>query len=777
MSEPSWTPALLDVLADIGPATDDAIVEALRTRGHDVTEDDLQRELQARPDLMDTDDGWLSVWPLVEGAILTHPVTAEEIANGVLTADDDLDLWARLADDGLPLASGGTVRTRWGERTELHGPEGWLTGASADTLIGLRWRDGALHLETDVEPGDPTDETAMLPPLALLAAGLAAEEGDPRDGEADIDDIVLDLLRLRPGALAEPIPPLSLLLILGGLHVRRGTVRLTITDRDLGAEQLQELTFIRSQIRGAALLDDDEDNPPALREAAARLFEDPELLEALAEEVLHDEDTFAGLPLLARHVTEPPGSAVPSYLLAHIADLAGEQEKATQHLESALAAAPALGPALELAGVLAAERGDAFTAEALLRRAGQPSDGPDRGMLREFLKAPSGDLPRNRPCPCGSGRKYKACCGATPTHPLPKRATWRYRRAAVFALRPPYRSDALDLSESMGERVDPLAVDLMLFEEGVLADYLEQRGSLMPADERALVEGWLDARLGLYETLDTTPDRSVTLRRLPDGEPLILTDRLLSHNISRLDLVLARLLDDGAGPAILSTPRLIPRHMRPQLLEVLEAGEIDAYDVTAALAPPGMPQLRTSEGEEVVLCSARYEVADVDAVWQRLVDGGLVDDDDDLVELSDDILRGRLRRAGDAVTIETNSLERLRRLQARLLDAAPKARLISESSRPVEDLLDEAGDSPLAAPPSPDLPPDVVAQICAQLEDRWLAEQVPALDGLTPREAVADPGVRPKLVSLLDDFEWEERRAGSGQVGMRTARLRAELGL
>jgi hypothetical protein len=70
-----------------------------------------------------------------------------------------------------------------------------------------------------------------------------------------------------------------------------------------------------------------------------------------------------------------------------------------------------------------------------------------------------------------------------------------------------------------------------------------------------------------------------------------------------------------------------------------------------------------------------------------------------------------------------------------------------------------------------------VAQICAQLEDRWLAEQVPALDGLTPREAVADPGVRPKLVSLLDDFEWEERRAGSGQVGMRTARLRAELGL
>jgi hypothetical protein len=55
-------------------------------------------------------------------------------------------------------------------------------------------------------------------------------------------------------------------------------------------------------------------------------------------------------------------------------------------------------------------------------------------------------------------------------------------------------------------------------------------------------------------------------------------------------------------------------------------------------------------------------------------------------------------------------------------------------------------------------------------------ELIPALGGLTPRQALTDPAARPKLDALLDDMAWQERRSAGGGV-MRTDRVRALLGL
>jgi hypothetical protein len=38
----------------------------------------------------------------------------------------------------------------------------------------------------------------------------------------------------------------------------------------------------------------------------------------------------------------------------------------------------------------------------------------------------------------------------------------------------------------------------------------------------------------------------------------------------------------------------------------------------------------------------------------------------------------------------------------------------------------------------------------------WLGEAIPALDGLTPRQAAALPRARPKLETLLKEFEQHE---------------------
>ncbi|MGI8536821.1 MAG: SEC-C metal-binding domain-containing protein, partial [Mycobacteriales bacterium] len=799
--EPAFLPELLRELATSGPLTVDALSERLA-----VDEPQLERELGLRVDVVETLDGWRSVWPLVDGAVLTHLVDAQELELGMLTADGDLDLWARLADEGLPLAGGGEVRTRWhdqpgavpdGATTALTGPDGWLTGCVAEQLVGLRLSGGALSVEPyEQVPPPPHAAIRALVTAAMAVADAAVVAGEEEPGTF-IDEVVLEALMRDGAVLAEPVPPLSVLFLMAGLEVRRGLVGLPGADWDgsagasrLSTDQRRRLARLRAVLAttGRARADD----TALLQQSAVLLAADDEVLAAVGADVAADSSKRQALDALAAAV---PGAgrerAAAVYLQAVAADGAAEPDRAQQHLDEALTAASDLRPALELAGNYAAERGDAFSAERLYRAAGRDATWPWRQLLREFLQAPPQAGARNRPCACGSGRKFKLCCAAKAQHPLPRRALWRYRRALAFGLQAPHQALLVGLAEAMTgpyaddpheALADPLVPDLALVEGDVLGDYLARRGPLMPADEVALVERWRRTPLTLLEVLDTRPGREVTLRALPDGEPTVVCDRVLSGEVQRLDLLLGRLLDDGERLAFLTPPRLVPRERRPQLMAVLSQDELDPYEVAAALAPRGLPELRTREGEEMVMCTARYAVADLDRAWTTL-SVGLEQDDDALIEVADvggeDIVRGTVRRVAGGLEIETNALERLRRLQELVLHASPAARLISESSVPAAELMIRElaeGESPAPPHPSPQVPPEVLASMGEQYEQRWLDDSIPALGGLTPRQASEDPAARRELEALLDDFAWRERHSDQPAI-MQAARLRSALGL
>jgi len=65
----------------------------------------------------------------------------------------------------------------------------------------------------------------------------------------------------------------------------------------------------------------------------------------------------------------------------------------------------------------------------------------------------------------------------------------------------------------------------------------------------------------------------------------------------------------------------------------------------------------------------------------------------------------------------------------------------------------------------------VMAEVVAQFERRWLDEAIPALGGMTPRNAAADPVQRVALDRLLRSFETDDPAA------MDARRLRRTLGL
>ena len=155
LQEPAWAAGLLRQLGQSGPLTAAELTERLQAHHPGLTAEQVERELRARGDAHETAGGWVSLLALADGAVLSHLLGAEERKAGVLAADGDLDLWARLADEGLPLAGGGMVRTRWAfgaqelpgdASTALAGPDGWLEAFEDDTILTLRLRGGALEV-------------------------------------------------------------------------------------------------------------------------------------------------------------------------------------------------------------------------------------------------------------------------------------------------------------------------------------------------------------------------------------------------------------------------------------------------------------------------------------------------------------------------------------------------------------------------------------------------------------------------------------------------------
>jgi len=79
----------------------------------------------------------------------------------------------------------------------------------------------------------------------------------------------------------------------------------------------------------------------------------------------------------------------------------------------------------------------------------------------------------------------------------------------------------------------------------------------------------------------------------------------------------------------------------------------------------------------------------------------------------------------------------------------------------------------------PETNPDVAAAMAGlmrEMEGAWVDEEIPALGGLTPRQAARDPVWRDELEAMLDDMTWQRRRSDA-HGSMDPDRLRALLAL
>lgn len=532
----------------------------------------------------------------------------------------------------------------------------------------------------------------------------------------------------------------------------------------------------------------------------AKMFAFPGIARMLSLSAWRDPDLDAFVAPIAR-AASGPDAAGPRLVLGALAEARDDVAAAERAFRSAVDADPGHPFALVEVARYEIDRGQYADALRHLRRAGVPPDDPERAWL-ETLVAPAGPkVGRNEPCPCGSGRKFKVCHMSKPAmQAAVEPATMLLHKLGVWLTQPDVElieaavsraacGDGDDAAAAAG----PLVADVVLFDRGQLERFLDVRGALLPEAERTLGRTWLASRRSLHEVQSVSPGNGLTVRDLrSDGGPVDVPDRSLSRQLQPLDLICMRLLPDGSGGVVATDGIGVPRLQRRHVLDLLEAGDGLAL-LRWVTAPAPRPRLQNTEGEPLRLVTVEYRVPDPPAAMVALGRKLRAEDDGRFVETvtrrGEDWIRGSITIEDDRATIDANSTKRAARLERTLLRAAPGATLIRREERAIDEAVAEAHAGPGRAEArdrpggsealDPAEHPEVARaldEFIRRLEVGWVDEPIPALGGLTPRQALADDAVRPELEALLDDMTWEHRRAG-GPGLMDPDRLRTLLGM
>ena len=558
---------------------------------------------------------------VLAGRVFTHRLTADEVARGWIDPWPDLRMLHVDHDDPDPLAPASAPGDTAGEGAGPDGPafdqrdgdrlllpaDRW-SGLAAGDLIAVRRRGGAVEVEpvaeASLEPGQAEQD--------VLVDAVADTFGP--DWGVPVVFAVMDALMEHPALFTEPVPPIRELaaaagLSTDGLGVGRadriwdepGAERLMAeraeSSYDLDECCLEALALVnrrwRAELLGAAELPD----APPLDEVIDALGHGdagPALADILDRPRVHDQLRAFARSLLDATGHDDPRALGPRLLLAYLRERDGDLEEAEELYRLIHDRQPDSPAALEGLAFLAFDRSDFTTAARLLRRIYE-ADYPLVNMteqLATYQVTPG----RNDRCPCGSGRKYKACHPDRAFIRPDQRITVLLAKLANFALSRPRRDELAATALLAGLEPDTLLGSRFLFERYLLdagnaAEYRRLRGALLPADEADLLDRLVDLPPLMVEVLDVVPPSgpgastatgaSATLRPLsPAGEDRVCDLGYGDPDLEPGQVAMVHLLDRS----LVGQVALVEPDRRASLAAHLAAGPLPLVDFLAWFA-------------------------------------------------------------------------------------------------------------------------------------------------------------------------------------------------
>ena len=712
---------------------------------------------------------------LLDGLTLTHVLDEQERSQGMLRLTTDLATLYMLTDDGetFPLADGRCATYADEDVDRLAGPPGWLPDAPA---VLVRIVDGAAHLTGIDAPPPPGPDTPER--LRRTHAALLAYEGSSLLGLLDVPQLVVEARARAPRLLSAPDAPLSDLLAAAGVSLPGGGPD---EDTDAGAVEAEveaEFEALLDHLREGhgftegeilavvqvltdareielalhrLLAERREPRPPeelvaesvGTEEAAdhlAAVLEDPELTLAVAHDVVGADAVMATAVLALLRATwdrwrDRRLRANAHWLSGRALELAAddhrEAERAFRQAHEADAQhAEAL---VDLARYLS-DRGQAGPALGLLRQVEGEALVAWRRMLERYARPGPMSAGRNDPCPCGSGRKHKACCQARGGWPLQERIDWLWDKIVRFAASPVAQdliepvTFAADSDEPGAAAMRDITIaNLVMFEGGLLDELCELRGDLLPPDELDLLRSWQHARAGAYEVVEVDPAApAVTLLDLTRGERTTVADHSVSRQVGVGDALLCWLLPMPEGTMLAGGVLRIPEHHRAHVLDLLEA-DADAIALArwyASLHAP--PRLATTEGDPLTYVTRTYRVTEPEA--RAALATRLDEDGDALIATSGGEdghhwLRGTVTVDDEHLVVSTSSATRAAWFADLIAELVPDADLVDEERLPAGEVArdpdaDDEGQLDLDA-----LEPAERAELEAELEQMMVRHE------------------------------------------------------
>ena len=145
---------------------------------------------------------------------------------------------------------------------------------------------------------------------------------------------------------------------------------------------------------------------------------------------------------------------------------------------------------------------------------------------------------------------------------------------------------------------DPLVVVAVLFEGGAFADFLAERGCLLPDDERLLAEQWLLVGRSVYAVEAVRAGADFTVRDVRSGDRRDVRDRAASRQLKPGMLVCSRFVPAGGTTQCFGGIEVIGPHEQDTLIALLDATP-DPLDLVAFLSRRFAPPELRIEGDPV----------------------------------------------------------------------------------------------------------------------------------------------------------------------------------
>jgi hypothetical protein len=372
-------------------------------------------------------------------------------------------------------------------------------------------------------------------------------------------------------------------------------------------------------------------------------------------------------------------------------------------------------------------------------------------------------------------------------------------------------------------------------------NFITTRRWTISADAVRLIESTLASSYSYYQVLSVDPDIGATMHDIFRKHDVFVRERSATSSMRPGLIMYARVvaMDGlhffmGTGPCVI-TPQYLNRlvtlrsalestaHATEGVIttETLLANEDLLREEYFAIEDEVMHPMRTlvnRDNEPYLMHTLTYSISSVDDAFQamkglqqdytgesdeELLDGAVRNEDGTLAEIAldwikdapnsqgvgENIVAASIKIKGTTMTIEVNSEARAKRIQEEVRTRLGGTAVLQKiETLTAEELADrpkrpESEDERAAREDEERIlreSPEVQAKIKAMMEEhwkRWPDTSIPALRGMTPRQAAKDPIGRELLDSLLLDIETRNSTQDDALLRIDVTRLRRELGL